>query len=66
MNINTENFKAVANEAKARTNDKLWRNAIDKAVAGVTSGWWVITELQNCVAVSTETGKFYRANAQYC
>jgi hypothetical protein len=66
MQINFQKFNEVAKAAKARTNDKRWQNAIDKAQAGVTSGWWVITELANCVAVTTETGRFYRANAQHC
>jgi hypothetical protein len=62
MEINIQKFNEVANAAKARTNDKLWRNAIDKAVAGITSGWRVITELADSVAVTTETGKTYFAN----
>lgn len=55
-------IKAAAEIAKSRTSDKRWLNAIDKAVAGVESGWWVITELHDCLAVTTECGKTYFAN----
>jgi hypothetical protein len=34
------NIIEAAKVAKAKTNDKRWHNAIDKAVAGVTSGQW--------------------------
>lgn len=66
MEINIQKFNEVAEAAKANINDKRWKAAIEKAQAGVTSGWWIVTELQNCVAITTETGKFYRANAQTC
>jgi hypothetical protein len=62
MTLNIQKFKAIAEAAKARTNDKRWHNAIDKAVAGVESGWWVITELYDGVIVTTETGATYHAN----
>src|SRR5262245_153266 len=55
-------FNAVAETAKTKTNDRRWHNAIDKALAGVVSGWWIITELANCVAITTETGRTYFAN----
>src|SRR5262247_607715 len=60
--INIQKFNEVAKAAKAKTNNKRWIAAIDKAVAGVESGWWVITELADSVAVTTETGKTYFAN----
>jgi hypothetical protein len=62
MQIDIQKFNEVAEAAKAKTNDKRWHAAIDKAVAGVTSGWWVITELAHCVAVTTEEGHTYFAN----
>jgi len=55
-------FNAVAKTAKTKTSDKRWIAAIDKALAGVVSGWWIITELANCVAITTETGRTYFAN----
>ena len=55
------NIIETAKIAKAKTNDKRWQNAIDKAVAGVTSGKWILTELAHCVAVTTESGHTYRA-----
>lgn len=62
MTINIQKFRQVAETAKSRTNDRRWQAAIDKAVAGVESGWWVISELADCVAVTTETGKTYFSN----
>ena len=62
MTLNIAKFNAVAERAKARTNDRRWINAIDKAVAGVVSGWWLVTELANCLAITTETGQTYFAN----
>lgn len=59
MQINIQKFNEVAEAAKAGTNDKRWRNAIDKAVAGVVSGWWIITELADGVMVTTESGATY-------
>jgi len=64
MAISIQRFNEVAKAAKARTNDKRWQNSIDKAVAGVVSGWWVITELADGVMVTTETGKTYHANGR--
>jgi hypothetical protein len=60
------NIIEAAKVAKARTSDKRWQNAIDKAVAGVTSGQWIVTELAHCVAVTTESEKTYRANDKHC
>lgn len=57
-----QQIKRAAEIAKARTNDKRWIAAIDKAVAGVESGWWIITELAHGVAVTTECGNTYFAN----
>src|SRR6266508_3246239 len=60
--MNILKIKQAAEIAKSRTNDKRWLSAIDKAVAGVESGWWIITELANCLAITTETGNTYFAN----
>jgi len=60
------NIIEAAKVAKAKTTDKRWQNAIDKAVAGVTSGQWIVTELAHCVAVTTESEKTYRANTTVC
>lgn len=66
MNIDIQKFNEVAEAAKAKAGDKRWRAAIEKARAGVVSGWWIITELQNCVVVTTECGKTYHANDKHC
>jgi SWIM zinc finger len=60
MEINK--IKQAAEIAKSKTSDRRWINAIDKAVAGVESGWWIITELAHGVAVTTECGNTYFAN----
>jgi hypothetical protein len=60
MGINK--IKKAAEIAKSKTSDKRWIAAIDKAVAGVESGWWIITELAHGVAVTTECGNTYFAN----
>jgi hypothetical protein len=62
--MNIIKIKQAAEIAKARTSDKRWLAAIDKAVAGVESGWWIVTELATCLAITTETGKTYFANGE--
>lgn len=57
-----EQIKKAAEIAKTRTTDKRWLSAIDKAVAGIESGWWVVTELHDCLAITTECGNTYFAN----
>lgn len=57
-----QQIKQAAEIAKTKTSDKRWLAAIDKAVAGVESGWWIITELADCLAITTETGNTYFAN----
>jgi hypothetical protein len=60
MEINK--IKKAAEIAKAKTNEKRWIAAIDKAVAGVESGNWIVTELAHGIAVTTESGETYFAN----
>jgi len=62
MTFDQSRLNEVAKAAKSKTNDKRWLAAIDNAVAGLVSGWWIVTELHNSVAVTTETGKTYFAN----
>jgi hypothetical protein len=57
-----QQIKKAAEIAKSRTSDKRWTNAINAAVAGVESGWWIITELADCLAITTECGATYFAN----
>ena len=63
MEINRAKFEAVIEEAKAKTNDRRWRNAIEKAADAILNGKWIITELFHCYAITTESGKTYRANS---
>lgn len=63
MIINQVQFAQVVEAAKAAApNSPRWLAAIDKAAAGIVSGWWIITELADCVAITTETGRTYFAN----
>jgi hypothetical protein len=62
MELNPIKFNEVANDAKAKTDDKRWLNAIDSAFTAVVFGSWVITELADAVAVTTESGQTYFAN----
>jgi hypothetical protein len=64
MTINPTQFKKVALEAKAKTNDRRWLNAIDAALAGVVSGWLLVTELFDCVVITTERGRTYFVNGR--
>ena len=63
MTLNQVQLAAVVETAKvAASSSPRWLTAIDKAVAGVTSGWWIVTELYNSVVITTETGKTYFVN----
>ena len=62
MTLNQVQFAQVVETAKAAANSPRWLSAIDKAAAGIVSGWWIVTELHNSVAITTETGKTYFAN----
>ena len=58
MQINK--IKTTAEIAKTKTSDKRWIAAINKAVAGVESGW-IVTYETDGIMVTTENGA-YRAN----
>ena len=62
MELNAIKFNQVAKEAKAKTDNKRWLAAIDKAAYALLNGKWIVTELFHCVAMTTESGKTYRAN----
>src|SRR5215813_11995408 len=62
MTLDITKFNKVVETAKAKTSDKRWQNAIDKAQAGIVSGWWIVTELHDSVAITTESGQTYFAN----
>src|SRR5262245_50998908 len=62
MTINRAKFEKVVKEAKAKTTDKRWLNAIDKAAAAILNGKWVVTQLVHCYVFTTESGKTYKAN----
>jgi SWIM zinc finger len=54
----------AAEMAKARTNNKRWHAACDKAVAGAST--WIITELHDCLAMTTESGQTYFVTESRC
>jgi|SRR5215470_17582566 len=55
-----EKIKAAAEIAKARTSDKRWLNAIDKAVAESAS--WITTEHVGFILITSNSGETYRVN----
>src|SRR5262249_7490120 len=61
MKFNEVKLTRVANAAKAKTTNKRWLAAIDKAAAGLL-GNWIVTQLAHSVAITTETGQPYFAN----
>src|SRR5215470_2450366 len=62
MTLDITKFNKVVETSKAKISDKRWQNAIDKAQAGIVSGWWIVTELHDSVAITTESGQTYFAN----
>jgi hypothetical protein len=62
MTINKAKFERVVEEAKAKTDNKRWIAAIEKAADAILNGKWVITQLFHCWVFTTESGKTYRAN----
>jgi hypothetical protein len=63
MTLIQDIFFAVVAEAKAKAaGNRRWLSAIEKAVDGLLSEKWIVTELQNCVMITTESGETYRAN----
>jgi hypothetical protein len=62
MELNAIKFNETVEAAKARTDNRRWISAIDKAADALLNGKWIVTELFHCVAVTTESGKTYRAN----
>ena len=63
MEINK--IKKAAEIAKAKTSDKRWINAINRAVEGVENGW-IITELVDGIMVTTENGTYHANGVCQC
>src|SRR5262245_16684624 len=62
MEIEINKLMRVVETAKQKANgNSRWINAIDKAVEGLT-GTWIVTELADCLLITTESGETYRAN----
>jgi hypothetical protein len=61
MQINETKLNAAIENAKSKTTDRRWLNAIDKAVVGLKGGW-IVTELKDSVLITTESGNTYHAN----
>lgn len=61
--IDKVQFAQVVTKAKSKAaSTPHWIAAIDKAAEGLLSGKWVVTELANCVAITTESDRTYFAN----
>src|SRR5262249_33966017 len=65
MQFNQDKLQRVASAAKARTTNKRWQAAIDKAVAGLLGGW-IVTELQHSVAITTDGGTYFANGSCQC
>lgn len=63
MQINSVKFNELVNEAKAKAaGQPAWVRAIEKAAEGLQGGW-IVTELADCLLITTESGETYRANS---
>jgi hypothetical protein len=60
------NLKQAAETAKAKTSDKRWINAIDKAVDALTNAKWIVTELANCHVITSASGETYKVTEKIC
>jgi hypothetical protein len=62
MAFNQTILNQVSNEAKAKAaSNSRWLSAINRAVEGLQGGW-IVTELADCLMVTTESGESYHAN----
>jgi hypothetical protein len=61
--FNRANLAAVVEIAKSKTSDRRWLNAIDRAAAALISNSWIVTELADSIAVTTESGQTYSRTA---
>lgn len=64
--MNIQQIKRAAEIAKARTTDKRWVAAINKAVAGLLSGEIIVTELVGGSLVTTENGSYMTGKSCQC
>jgi hypothetical protein len=53
-------IQEAAKIAKTKTTDRRWLNAIDRAVEG--SATWIVTELHDCLLITSDSGETYRVN----
>ena len=58
--MNQTQITAAASIARARTNNKLWLSAIDRAVS--ESPAWVVTEHHDHILITSNSGETYRVN----
>ena len=65
MQFDKNKLETVATLAKSKTTDRRWHLAVDRALAGMLSGW-MITELVGYVLITTgeEDGKTHRVNGR--
>jgi len=66
MELYKAKFELVAAEAKSKAaGNARWLAVIDKAVAGLLLGSWILTELHDGPMVTADWGDTYRANGKY-
>jgi hypothetical protein len=61
MQINITKLNTVVETAKAKTTDRRWRNAIDKAAAQLRDNPY-ISEVDGGLLILSTSGKTYHAN----
>jgi hypothetical protein len=61
----TESINAAATIAKSKTASRAVHAAIERALTGLR-GAWVVTELANCLANTSDSGATYFASAHTC
>jgi len=65
MTLNIQKFTAIVAAAKAKAaGNPRWLTAISKAADAIINNTWIITELFDCYAITTESGRTYFANGK--
>jgi hypothetical protein len=67
MKFNQTQFNKVVETAKAKAaGNKRWIAAIDKAADALLNGKWIVTELANCLVVTSASEKTYKVTEKIC
>jgi hypothetical protein len=67
MTLNKAKFERAVEDAKAKAaGNKRWENAIDKAAKALIDGTWIVTELRNCLVITSASEKTYKVTEKIC